>query len=573
MNIKKTIDYILKWSAAVKKHGEDNQFLALALAFGDEIKHFENNNWKSLLENRIDSKVKELSRGTNDYGEWRSRQGGNFSYEDFIAAKEGRSREVDQLRKASVEFDKLAHAIKNILPKFNSVDSLARLCHSFRTLVHDMRQPEYSNVRQSAIPKERDIWLCLAWSGVDVQTKSQVDALSLMKSKLGRYDVCRLLSARVAEIAAVDYYRSIGKSVIDISITQLENTDQSWKDFDVSADSKPLDVKNARESFSSPDTYVEHCVPRFKKERNSNKDVSIVGVLSKYHAKADIIVKDQTDCLILGQVNVKDIRSLYRWMVDRFGELLNLDGMWNVGFLPGWMYEYPPEQYRHRQSLIAQIEEVLAQMGATGFCPTKSIPGWFFVLCQNRGLAKMFDLSSRTREILVDLYSLEEKIGLTRPSLFIYSMGIILETMNAKDSSQETAHILKKLIFVDNDQSNPLGLIDTQLYIANIIDLLLRVKEEIRRQNIHFKSFKMPHPDVLRGQRMNGQWMTLIAYCGGWQKYCDGWQEKSFDVKCGTSPLFFGEHKVSSSCGRLICNNCEYCCKACHDKGINPIFN
>lgn len=407
-----------------------------------------------------------------------------------------------------------------------------------------------SLVRLARLPSSRDVKLCLVWAGVYSDNQAHPNG-SVLSTQLGHYEANRLLSARVAELAAADYYVALGHQVIDISITQIDGSDDRWKDFDLLVDDRPVDVKNARRSFSSPESYVEHCVPRFKQSRDSGAEVSIVGVLSDYHT-AEKIMGSETSCQVLGEVRVSDIRQLYVWMRKRFGHLLNLDGLWKAGYQPGWIFEYPKEHYSGRTAANEMARGIISRFISADIS-ADNIPGWLFSLCQDRELVGSLKFSVEKRRILCDLHSLNEHIGFTRPALFVYVMGFILESIANGLHAEQVEGPLRDLIFVGG---LPLGLEDTQGYIAELVDALLRVQNESIRQGIKFVSFKLTHPSILRGQRRDGTWITLLAYCGGWR-------EVPVKVRCGASPLVFGQNEVCPSCGHLVCEECGYCSQNC----------
>src|SRR5713226_3563520 len=79
------------------------------------------------------------------------------------------------------------------------------------------------------------------------------------------YWIGAMESARCAELVALDIYRQIYGEVEDLSILQkLAPSDTRWKAADIDTAGRWIDVKNARRSFSSPTSYSEHCVKRFK---------------------------------------------------------------------------------------------------------------------------------------------------------------------------------------------------------------------------------------------------------------------------------------------------------------------
>ena len=165
---------------------------------------------------------------------------------------------------------------------------------------------------------EDDYRLCMLWAGIRYAS-SDDSACDYLEARAGRHEAARLMSARQAELVAGEYYRALGYEVDDISITQIDDeNDGSWKDYDLLVDGRSVDVKNAR-AFG--EHYVEHCVPRFKKDRNSRDDVIILGVLSE-NCTVDQIATGSGTCVVLGEVNVSAIRRIHCWMNERFGELI-----------------------------------------------------------------------------------------------------------------------------------------------------------------------------------------------------------------------------------------------------------
>jgi hypothetical protein len=347
----------------------------------------------------------------------------------------------------------------------------------------------------------------------------------------------------------------MGFDVEDVSIQQIEGKDSRWKDFDLLAGEYSLDVKNARSSFTSPDAYVEHCVPRFKLNRVTQTEVSVVGVLSAYIAEPESIVDGTETCQVLGQVNVTEIRLIYRWMRRRFGMNLNLDGVWNPGFLPGWIFDYPDQQYASRNALRTAISQLLDSFHeARG--SVSDLPVWLLGLEPTHPVIDTITLPQHCQIILRDLAALDDGVGIKRSTVYLYSMGFLLEAMLNESDVSLAFDALQDIIFNGNVQTKPLGLIDAQAYVSNLVRMLKEVYAEAKRQQLRFKAFQMPHPGILEGQLQNLHWMTLIAYCGGWI-------DEPFKVKCGASPLFFGEHENCPDCGRLVCSACGFCSEGC----------
>ena len=397
-----------------------------------------------------------------------------------------------------------------------------------------------------------DIRLCLAWSNSLDRLDNQPD-FGYLRALLGDYEAARLLSARIAEHATASYYRSLGCKVEDVSVRQVRGRDEEWKDFDLLIEERPVDVKNARRSFSSPDHYVQHCVPKFKKARNA--EVTIVGVLSDYVSADDLIYAAST-CQLLGEVRVSTIRRLYAWARKRFGPLIKLDGMWKQDYQPGWVFEFPEGHYQNRSAAVNRIPSLLEKFRSIKLSRGR-LPGWLLALSSDRVLGARMVQRGLDASLLADVYSLDDEVGISRPSLFILVIGLFLESISKGERSVGLANALKGLLLTNcNPDQSPLGLDDPQGYVVNLIDCLTKVQAEILRKNLHLTAFHMTHPSILRGLKDDGNWITLLAYCGGWREY-------PIKVRCGATPLFFGRHSVCPKCGFLICGDCGFCSQSC----------
>ena len=71
-----------------------------------------------------------------------------------------------------------------------------------------------------------------------------------------------------------------------------------------------------------------------------------------------------------------------------------------------------------------------------------------------------------------------------------------------------------------------------------------------------FVHFDAPGPHVLVGKDERGNRVTLYAYCGGKLKN-GSW--------CNHFPLIITRNPSCRSCGRLICNECEFCSEGCRE--------
>jgi hypothetical protein len=424
----------------------------------------------------------------------------------------------------------------------------------------DLRScPVSSKQTSHATLDSADFSLCLKWSDVVIS----MDGLSREVAwdgirRLERYRQSQLLSARAAEIVALTYYQKLGFLVVDVSVQQIENQTDDWMFFDLKVGERYIDVKNARESFNGSGNYVEHCVPQFKQMRGTSENVVIVGVLSEYHADPSEYKHHSLSAMVLGEVHVEQVRQTYAWARSRFGAKLDLKGIWTVGFLPGWLFEYPKEHYPQREEAIRGMETLAWELVKAGAMGNK-LPGWLLVLCPDEGLIRSLPLDKEKRRIVADLRSMAADIGISRRSLFVYAMGLTLDALAQNRSADDDLAMLLEMLHVHgggDGSSMMLGLHDPMGYVSNMIHTLRAIAERLLAMKLHLVGFKLTHPAILKGICDDGELLTLLAYCGGWQTY-------PMKVKCGTTPLSIVHHAHCPTCGHLICPNCGHCSNLC----------
>jgi hypothetical protein len=167
---------------------------------------------------------------------------------------------------------------------------------------------------------EMDIQLALEWlpSGYLPLIKQSSYRQSILQNDIARkdYQLGRVLSARAAEKAVIEFYENHGMFVEDISCTQISNPNLlDWKIYDLRVNNTPVDVKNARRSRSNRDSYVEHCVPQIKLVRGSEETV-IAGVLSEYLWPEKILAQglrehsSSASIQFLGETQLSNLYSL-----------------------------------------------------------------------------------------------------------------------------------------------------------------------------------------------------------------------------------------------------------------------
>jgi len=425
-------------------------------------------------------------------------------------------------------------------------------------------------LRTNALLGNADAALCLRWNDIafNARTTSEATAWTRLR-ELDTYRQCQVLSARSAELVMQAYYAKMGFDVEDVSLMQLEDTTDDWKVYDLRVGDRLIDVKNARKSLNGGGNFVEHCVPKFKELRATGDQVVIAGVLSDYQKDPNFYRQAYPSATVLGEVNVVEVRRLYLWAKYRFGPHLDLTGLWNYGFLPGWLFEYPDAYYPRRNETINSLSSIARRLNGAGLFSDR-LPGWLLVLCGDEELVRSMPIKESKRKLILDLHLMVEKIGVSRRSLYVFVMGIALEALANRDSPEDDLTELISLIALPvkspngNEQLSMLGLADPMGYVVSLVKTLSKIGNKLLTLGIHLTGFRLVHPAILKGVCSDGRVLTLLAYCGGWQTV-------PISARCGTTPLTIIDDEHCPLCGHLVCHNCGHCsniCRSCKPRQL-----
>lgn len=427
------------------------------------------------------------------------------------------------------------------------------------SLCHDLMVTATASERALPIINEADYLLCHAWHSIAPQLHAGMcDWTSKFVELVGLAEANRLMAARMAELAVQDYFIDLGCTVRDVAIDQITTDDGEWRNVDLEANGQRYDVKNARQSFTNPETYVEHFVPAHKLRRVGRSNVRLFATIAPY---AIFPLNDywsdrqRQGIQLLGAATEGSIQSVVAWISRRFSGTLALSGMWKADFQPGWMFEFTEVHYPRRAVAIERTSQVIGECLADGMA-AEDLPAWLLMLCNDGGILEASNLSTLQRRIWEDIQDMRANGGISRPMLFTYVMGFFLENLLLRRPLDSFAPTLKACLFYRREQhGSPLGLDDPLQYVRNVFKLLQQVYTYILAQEAAFVSFRMTHPAILTGKDGAGRSIKLIAYCGGWRRHPR--------VKCGATPLFFGRNLTCHECGNLACHVCGYCNQRC----------
>lgn len=419
----------------------------------------------------------------------------------------------------------------------------------------------------------------------------------IAKEWAGEYDyagvLAKMLSARAAEKATKWFYEGVGATVEDVSIRQLEGRTRDWTTHDLLVDSAvPVDVKNARRPVSGAKFYVEHTIPRFKLDRR-NVHVRIAGILSPYLNYENIEKPSEApfkieDLIYLGETSRNKIDRLASEFASSGFEVTRA---YEKAF-PNWVFAYPEAWYRAFLEDLRHFAED---------CAWPEGDAWDYVLSDDsKRLAAIPALcvagkplpdaiASRLSSWQVETYSKLQSLLGKFPEMPVIFFAVLTDFLGRLKSSDPdfSPEGYEPLLYSDTrkygislprtEPSYPLGAIDPLGLVSGLIKTLSILWEGREFTKLErFSNFRFSGLGILQGrERSQRDWTTLVAYCGGTAYWTDDegnvlltpdGKPDGEKGKCGNVPLIIGDSKTCSSCGKLICKKCGFCCLPCQER-------
>jgi hypothetical protein len=414
------------------------------------------------------------------------------------------------------------------------------------------------------LPKldDRDILLSLKWHGAS----ESISREQLIAGHEEYRGLARMLSARAAEKAVIHFFeRMLTGELKDISISQLDDEacQGNWRKYDILADKVPYDVKNSRQARLSDSNYVEHCVPRFKEERDQN--VKIIGTLSPYLRVNQLL--DHENISFLSQKPIRVLGCVARPILDNLIRHFTRDTFQlkfthhcrDGTFLPPWIFDYPSSYYSKRDEGLCQLVEVTQEDWAqSSYSP---VPVYLAL-----GLEPPIEWQRKMNytwqvDFFQRILAANSEFGLSLPAVFLTILTHFLDTVANDETTKDfNPSEYRKLLFSNGSLSSPLFLHDPLKTVDSLIATLTTLWEAPSNQIQEYSSFRLVSAGILRGRLASHPNVEhgLVAYCGGRTK--ENWP-------CGNIPLVLGEHE-HCECGMLICDECGFCSSRCKHNAV-----
>ncbi len=385
-----------------------------------------------------------------------------------------------------------------------------------------------------------------------------------LSTRNDNFEYARMLSARGAELAALNFYKTLSFSVIDTAMSQINNSSLDWKLFDLLLNNtKSIDVKNSRGLINEKLSYSEYCVPRFKETR-LKEQVIILGVLSPYfkleengqflNTEISYGTSELENSInILGEISLKTIEKL-----DEVFSRGKLDIDINKkNFVPDWLLEYPKEFYKERENTKLFFKSTYIEHPTIHEYKALDINAIPFLLSCGIDLP-----SSWTKILTVDQLDFYNRLKvkcdsmITKPYLYLAILKHFIERLQSSANIKYHPSEYIQLLYYEDEYKYPLGIFDPTLIIKKLVDTLNALWMHRTQIDLEdYSTFKYTEKGILKAKKpMSSQWNTLLAYCGGF-----------VDSKgsCGYKPLIKGPHETCSVCNYIICPKCDFCKKGC----------
>ena len=351
-------------------------------------------------------------------------------------------------------------------------------------------------------------------------------------------------SARHAELVALEIYHELDGPADDLSILQVtRRSDPTWRTADIATPTRRwIDVKNARRSDRSPNSYSKYLVPKFK-HRPGREDVVVSAFLS---ANCSGEVTDDTPeaavCWV-GETTLDSIRRLNAAFTKEHLQVALFTK--SASSLPPWVFDYPDAFYRERDVALQAIRSNAYVL------PRRECPVSLLVLANRVQSAPPDD------PLAVEAASFGQRLGtvrsVTRPVVFLHILDRFCSAV--RDSKPFPTGALREILFPKQSATigalanaqTPLAMLDPLETISELLKALDAVSRLCSIQKYKFVRFNLTGKGILRGCLGDSPERTILAFCGG----------------CGRSPLYIGQNEWCCRCWWLVCDACDHCTLGC----------
>lgn len=381
----------------------------------------------------------------------------------------------------------------------------------------------------------------------------------------------QMMTARSAELFAMDYFRSLGLEVEDVASTQLDGSSSEWRTMDIRLDGRfGVDVKNIRRTHGGGIHSSRWKAKAFKTDARGSS-VILCGVSSPFTWLKDgsLACPEADQMMMLGVTTANEVAGLMR----QFGGIyrLRMNPSTRLLEIPAWSWDLPATHYRERDAAISRLAVLVHESDSALLSAAVAALPLALRAALGLPLTSPSALSSQQEAFLEMLRdSASTRTGTKSPVprlpwlyLFILHFWLFWRASHEQVDSEGLLSLFEwNIPFPDvasDDKvimrkpsitlSANIGIADPGDSVRKLVQALTSLEQELSRSEfLQIRNLVIYESGVLAGTVSDGTRKTLLAHCGG----RDGVRE------CGFRPLVYGRHD-SCGCGRLICPKCESC--------------
>ncbi|MCC6160201.1 MAG: hypothetical protein IT350_19270 [Deltaproteobacteria bacterium] len=478
-------------------------------------------------------------------------------------------------------YDVTLHILKN-----------SYLLHSIGKILNDLISINNSRTRLAVLDEniqldeKEDKQLIEIWTAGNFDASKAGSSMEQIES-MEKGILNQMRSARQAEKFMINFYRSLGYRVEDISVTQVQSRTSSWKTHDILLmpgdkferfDSiEMVDVKNSRSAANRRDIYTRHCLSKKKGAIGYSERVKIAGVFSPYIKDYENIDEVSGEKLYyIGETSLLEITRMQREFQqgnESQLEIVSCDNDRSI-YIPPWLFDNSKrlrkiERYAENEKASRDKMKNIQLRDGGDLVWAISLMRHDELVDSKAGESRSFE--AETYSHLFIRLKKEITIGRIYFSILSHFVANMCKFSDAKFSPaqyRKYVFIPKKVNYRSCDVQKPgdwhigvpLGVCEP--LDLNIIDTLIDSLEKIWRNRDKYnllscKKFRLSGEGYLSAER-DGRRITLLAHCGG-RDY------KKNRAVCGKYPLVIGKNSLCELCGKLICNEkgCQYCSSKC----------
>lgn len=381
----------------------------------------------------------------------------------------------------------------------------------------------------------------------------------------------KMVCARLGEIIFQQYLKSLGHSVEDISITQIDgNNNDLWKKYDIKSDKLCIDVKTARhKSNTSLSEFIINKPNKYECEYISGLYIDMFDQLSidENGRLSYKYLNHEPYYKILGVFVFKEFKnSINKLSESSLTKEIGLK-LLDMKRIPFWAFSFSylqtPREYCCHKNVLMHIH--MHKKKHSKSFSLNEISKLIYYFGHEHFFKIYKDIFIKENKpylfILEHVVSIFNDLNFTSIFLSLIYYWISAHSLgNGYYDSVMIRNMYQKI----GDSGFFLGVIDVSNYIFMLIEMLDKIENNSKIKELnYFSNFYFNFDSmILRGIK-DGRKYTIFTYCGGYKLVKKTSNSMRFPERCKEQFLNIGVNKTCETCHFLICSKCLTCDENC----------